>query len=137
MEGRVLAVAGSDSGGGAGLQADIKTVTALGGYAATAVTALTSQNTVGVQEILEVPAAFVTGQMNSVVDDIGADCIKTGMKAISSNDIDESSCGPAYFRETLKSMTKACFAWLIMHAYKHRSLHCFLLLMSFCCSWNS
>ena len=69
MEGRVLAVAGSDSGGGAGLQADIKTVTALGGYAATAVTALTSQNTVGVQEILEVPAAFVTGQMNSVVDD--------------------------------------------------------------------
>mgnify|MGYP001375357117 CR=1 FL=1 len=51
MKGRVLAVAGSDSGGGAGLQADIKTVTALGGYAATAVTALTSQNTVGVQEI--------------------------------------------------------------------------------------
>jgi len=79
MEGRVLAVAGSDSGGGAGLQADIKTVTALGGYAATAVTALTSQNTVGVQEIHEVPAPFVTGQMKSVLDDIGADCIKTGM----------------------------------------------------------
>ncbi len=79
MKGRVLAVAGSDSGGGAGLQADIKTVTALGGYAATAVTALTSQNTVGVQEIHEVPAAFVTEQMKSVVDDIGVDCIKTGM----------------------------------------------------------
>ena len=79
MEGRVLAVAGSDSGGGAGLQADIKTVTALGGYAATAVTALTSQNTVGVHDIHEVPATFVTGQMKSVMDDIGADCIKTGM----------------------------------------------------------
>ena len=79
MEGRVLIVAGSDSGGGAGLQADIKTVTALGGYAATAVTALTSQNTVGVQEIHDVPASFVASQMKSVMDDIGADCIKTGM----------------------------------------------------------
>lgn len=79
MEGRVLIVAGSDSGGGAGLQADIKTVTALGGYAATAVTALTAQNTVGVQEIHDIPAAFVTSQMTSVIDDIGADCIKTGM----------------------------------------------------------
>jgi hydroxymethylpyrimidine/phosphomethylpyrimidine kinase len=79
VEGRVLAIAGSDSGGGAGLQADIKTVTALGGYAATAVTALTAQNTVGVQEIHEVPAAFVTEQMKSVMNDIGADCIKTGM----------------------------------------------------------
>jgi len=79
MEGRVLIVAGSDSGGGAGLQADIKTVTALGGYAATAVTALTAQNTVGVQEIHDIPAAFVASQMKSVVDDIGADCIKTGM----------------------------------------------------------
>ena len=79
MEGRVLIVAGSDSGGGAGLQADIKTVTALGGYGATAVTALTSQNTVGVQEIHDIPAAFVASQMKSVMDDIGADCIKTGM----------------------------------------------------------
>jgi hydroxymethylpyrimidine/phosphomethylpyrimidine kinase len=79
MEGRVLIVAGSDSGGGAGLQADIKTVTALGGYAATAVTALTAQNTVGVQEIHDIPAAFVASQMKSVADDIGADCIKTGM----------------------------------------------------------
>lgn len=79
MEGRVLIVAGSDSGGGAGLQADIKTVTALGGFAATAVTALTAQNTVGVQGIHEVPASFVASQMESVIDDIGADCIKTGM----------------------------------------------------------
>lgn len=79
MEGRVLVVAGSDSGGGAGLQADIKTVTALGGYAATAVTALTAQNTVGVQEIHDIPAAFVTSQMGCILSDIGADCIKTGM----------------------------------------------------------
>ncbi len=79
MKGRVLIVAGSDSGGGAGLQADIKTVTALGGFAATAVTALTAQNTVGVQEIHDVPASFVASQMRSVIDDIGADCIKTGM----------------------------------------------------------
>ena len=79
MEGRVLIVAGSDSGGGAGLQADVKTVTALGGFAATAVTALTAQNTVGVQEIHDVPASFVARQMKSVIDDIGADCIKTGM----------------------------------------------------------
>jgi hydroxymethylpyrimidine/phosphomethylpyrimidine kinase len=79
MNGRVLVVAGSDSGGGAGIQADIKTVTALGGYAATAVTALTAQNTLGVLEILPVPAAFVRRQMEAVLDDIGADCIKTGV----------------------------------------------------------
>jgi hydroxymethylpyrimidine/phosphomethylpyrimidine kinase len=76
---RVLIVAGSDSGGGAGIQADIKTVTALGGYAATAVTALTAQDTLDVHEILEVPAAFVARQMEVVLADIGADAIKTGM----------------------------------------------------------
>jgi hydroxymethylpyrimidine/phosphomethylpyrimidine kinase len=76
---RVLIVAGSDSGGGAGIQADIKTVTALGGYAATAVTALTAQNTQGVFGILDVPADFVAQQMALVLDDIGADAIKTGM----------------------------------------------------------
>ena len=58
-KGRVLVVAGSDSGGGAGIQADLKTVTALGGYAATAITALTAQNTLGVQGILEVTPDFV------------------------------------------------------------------------------
>ncbi|MEQ9323402.1 MAG: bifunctional hydroxymethylpyrimidine kinase/phosphomethylpyrimidine kinase [Polyangiaceae bacterium] len=79
MEGRVLIVAGSDSGGGAGIQADIKTVTALGAYAATAITALTAQNTRGVQGIFAVPPAFVAQQMESVLEDIGADCIKTGM----------------------------------------------------------
>lgn len=79
MKGRVLVIAGSDSGGGAGVQADIKTVTALGGYAATAITALTAQNTLGVLDVLPIPAAFVAKQMSAVLDDIGADCIKTGM----------------------------------------------------------
>ena len=79
MQGRVLVIAGSDSGGGAGIQADIKTVTMLGGYAATALTALTAQNTLGVQEILPVPPAFVTRQIHSVLEDIGADCLKLGM----------------------------------------------------------
>jgi hydroxymethylpyrimidine/phosphomethylpyrimidine kinase len=79
MIARVLIVAGSDSGGGAGIQADIKTVTALGGFAATAITALTVQNTLGVSGILPVPAEFVARQMRAVLDDIGADAIKTGM----------------------------------------------------------
>jgi hydroxymethylpyrimidine/phosphomethylpyrimidine kinase len=79
MKGRVLIVAGSDSSGGAGIQADIKTVTALGGYAATAVTALTAQDTSGIAEVLAVPAAFVRRQIDAVLDDIGADCVKTGM----------------------------------------------------------
>lgn len=79
MKGRVLIVAGSDSGGGAGIQADIKTVTALNSYAATAVTAVTVQNTRGVQAIHEVPPEFVEQQMTAVLSDIGADVIKTGM----------------------------------------------------------
>lgn len=79
MSGRVLIVAGSDSGGGAGIQADIKTVTMLGGYAATAIAALTVQNTLGVTGVLAVPPAFVQAQMRAVLDDIGADAIKTGM----------------------------------------------------------
>jgi len=76
---RVLIVAGSDSGGGAGIQADIKAVTCLGGYAATAITALTAQNTEGVFGVVDVPAAFVAQQMALVLDDIGADAVKTGM----------------------------------------------------------
>ena len=79
MKGRVLIVAGSDSGGGAGIQADIKTVTALGGYAATAITALTVQDTKDVYAIHEVPVDIVRQQMEVVIDDIGVDCIKTGM----------------------------------------------------------
>jgi hydroxymethylpyrimidine/phosphomethylpyrimidine kinase len=76
---RVLVVAGSDSGGGAGIQADIKTITMLGGFAMTAVTALTAQNTLGVDEVMEVEPRFVALQMKSVLTDLGADAIKTGM----------------------------------------------------------
>ncbi|WP_338333013.1 bifunctional hydroxymethylpyrimidine kinase/phosphomethylpyrimidine kinase [Acetobacter sp. LMG 32666] len=76
---RVLSIAGSDSGGGAGIQADIKTITALGGYAMTAITALTAQNTQGVQAIMPVPTQFIHDQIRCVVDDIGVDAIKTGM----------------------------------------------------------
>ena len=79
MTGRVLIVAGSDSGGGAGIEADIKTVTALKGYAATAITALTAQNTQGVSAIFPVPPDFVRQAMVAVLSDIGADCVKTGM----------------------------------------------------------
>ena len=78
-QGRVLIVAGSDSGGGAGVQGDIKAVTVLGGYAASAITALTAQNTLGVFGIHDIPAAFVVRQMEVVLSDIGADAIKTGM----------------------------------------------------------
>jgi hydroxymethylpyrimidine/phosphomethylpyrimidine kinase len=77
--GRVLIIAGSDSGGGAGIQADIKTVTALGGYAATAVTAVTVQNTLGVSGVHAIPVEVVMAQARAVLDDIGADAIKTGM----------------------------------------------------------
>jgi hydroxymethylpyrimidine/phosphomethylpyrimidine kinase len=79
VRGRVLIVAGSDSGGGAGIQADIKTVTMLDGFAATAVTALTAQNTEGVFGVLPVPPEFIRRQIEVVLDDIGADAIKTGM----------------------------------------------------------
>ena len=79
IKGRVLIIAGSDSGGGAGIQADIKAVSALGGYAATAITALTAQNTLGVHGVHGVPANFITQQIQVVLEDIGADCIKTGM----------------------------------------------------------
>lgn len=72
-------MAGSDSGGGAGIQADIKAVTALGGFAATAITALTAQNTLGVHGVLAIPTDFVVAQMRAVLSDIGADAIKTGM----------------------------------------------------------
>ena len=77
--GRVLIIAGSDSGGGAGIQADIKTVTALGGYAATAITAVTVQNTQGVGAVHSLAPDLVEAQARAVLDDIGADIIKTGM----------------------------------------------------------
>ena len=77
--GRVLIVAGSDSGGGAGVQADIKTVTALGGHASSAITALTVQNTRGVFDVAASPPPLVVAQMRVVLEDLGADAIKTGM----------------------------------------------------------
>ena len=79
MNGRVLIIAGSDSGGGAGIQADIKAVTALDGYAMTAITALTAQDTHGVHGVIGIEPAFIAQQMTLVLDDLGADAIKTGM----------------------------------------------------------
>ncbi|MBR0650042.1 bifunctional hydroxymethylpyrimidine kinase/phosphomethylpyrimidine kinase [Roseomonas terrae] len=79
MKGRVLIIAGSDSGGGAGIQADIKAVTALRGFAMTAITALTAQNTLGVHGVSGVPIDFVRQQIAVVLDDLGADAVKTGM----------------------------------------------------------
>ena len=77
--GRVLTIAGSDSGGGAGIQADLKTISLLGSYASSVITALTAQNTLGVKGILPIDSDFVTEQINAVLDDIGTDTIKTGM----------------------------------------------------------
>jgi hydroxymethylpyrimidine/phosphomethylpyrimidine kinase len=76
---RVLIIAGSDSGGGAGLQADLKTVSALGAFGMTAVTALTAQNTTGVYGVVEVPPEFVAQQIEVCVRDLGCDAVKTGM----------------------------------------------------------
>ena len=90
MRGRVLLVAGSDSGGGAGIQADIKTVTALDGFAMTAITALTAQNTKGVQDVCPVDIEFIETQMRVVLEDLGADCLKTGM--LYSSEVIETVC---------------------------------------------
>jgi len=79
MNGRVLIVAGSDSGGGAGIQADIKAVTAMNAFAATAITALTAQNTEGVHGVVPIDPAFIAQQIEVVLTDIGADALKTGM----------------------------------------------------------
>ncbi len=76
---RALTIAGSDSGGGAGIQADLKTFSAFGVYGMTAVTAITAQNTVGVQAILELPVPLIAAQIDSVMNDIGVDAAKTGM----------------------------------------------------------
>jgi hydroxymethylpyrimidine/phosphomethylpyrimidine kinase len=77
----VLIIAGSDSGGGAGIQADLKTVMALGGYATTAITAITAQNTLGVFGVHPIPAEMVLAQGRAVLTDIGTDAVKTGMLA--------------------------------------------------------
>jgi hydroxymethylpyrimidine/phosphomethylpyrimidine kinase len=78
---RVLIIAGSDSGGGAGIQADLKTVSALGAFGMTAITALTAQNTTGVVGVVEVAPEFVAQQIEACVVDIGCDAVKTGMLA--------------------------------------------------------
>lgn len=78
---KILTIAGSDSGGGAGIQADLKTIAALGGYGMSVITALTAQNTTGVQGIFEIPVPFIEKQFDSVASDIGIDAIKTGMLA--------------------------------------------------------
>jgi hydroxymethylpyrimidine/phosphomethylpyrimidine kinase len=75
---KVLTVAASDSGGGAGIQADLKTILSLGGYGMSAVTAVTAQNTLGIHGIIEMPPSFVGLQLDTVLGDIGADCVKTG-----------------------------------------------------------
>jgi hydroxymethylpyrimidine kinase/phosphomethylpyrimidine kinase len=76
---RILTIAGSDSGGGAGIQTDLKTITVLGGYGMSVITALTAQNTVGVQAVFELPLGFIEKQIDSVIQDIGVDAVKTGM----------------------------------------------------------
>ena len=80
---RILTIAGSDSGGGAGIQADLKTITVLGGFGMSVITALTAQNTLGVHGIHDVPPAFVAAQFDAVATDIGIDAAKTGMLATS------------------------------------------------------
>ena len=76
---RVLTIAGSDSGGGAGIQADLKTMLAQGVHGMTVLTAVTAQNSVGVQGIWPLPAESIRAQFRSVVDDIGVDAVKVGM----------------------------------------------------------
>lgn len=82
---RVLTIAGSDSGGGAGIQADIKAISATGSYAASAVTAVTVQNTLGVKAVHNVPSDIVLGQIEAVLGDIGADAVKVGMLGTAAN----------------------------------------------------
>ena len=77
--GRAMTIAGSDSGGGAGIQADLKTFAALGVYGTSAITAITAQNTVGVTAVHEIPTEVISAQIDAVLDDIGADAVKTGM----------------------------------------------------------
>jgi hydroxymethylpyrimidine/phosphomethylpyrimidine kinase len=76
---RIMTIAGSDSGGGAGIQGDIKTISSLGGYATSAITAITAQNTLGVSNILNIPINLIEDQIKAILNDIGADAIKIGM----------------------------------------------------------
>ena len=78
---KAMTIAGSDSGGGAGIQADLKTFAALGVYGSSALTAVTAQNTLGVTAVVELPPDMVAAQIDAVMSDIGADAVKTGMLA--------------------------------------------------------
>ncbi len=80
---RAMTIAGSDSGGGAGIQADLKTFAALGVYGTSAITAVTAQNTLGVTDALELPIPLIEAQIDAIADDMGADAVKTGMLASS------------------------------------------------------
>jgi hydroxymethylpyrimidine/phosphomethylpyrimidine kinase len=114
---RILIIAGSDSGGGAGIQADIKTVTMFGGHAMTAITAITAQNTLGVERAFSLPADLVIQQMASVWEDIGVDAIKIGMLGgddISSAVAKELASGhyavPIVFDPVMIATSGACLA---------------------------
>ncbi|MDF7809228.1 bifunctional hydroxymethylpyrimidine kinase/phosphomethylpyrimidine kinase [Pontiellaceae bacterium B12219] len=98
---RVLSIAGSDSGGGAGIQADIKAISACGAYAATAITAITVQNTVGVSNVYPIPPQILEEQIDAVLSDIGADAVKIGM--LHSADIIDVVCR-ALDRYTIKNV---------------------------------
>ena len=87
---KAMTIAGSDSGGGAGVQADLKTFAALGVYGASTLTAITAQNTVAVTAVHDIPTDVITAQIDAVLTDIGADAVKTGM--LSSSDIIECVC---------------------------------------------
>ena len=80
---KAMTIAGSDSGGGAGIQADLKTFSALGVYGSSTLTAITAQNTVGVTMVHEIPIDIIVAQIDAVLSDIGADAVKTGMLASS------------------------------------------------------
>ncbi|MDQ1710044.1 MAG: hydroxymethylpyrimidine/phosphomethylpyrimidine kinase [Frankiaceae bacterium] len=123
---RVLVIAGSDSGGGAGIQADIKTGFALGVHVSTALTAVTAQNSVGVQGVWVLAAAAVRAQIRSVLDDIGADVIKTGMLATAeiaglvADEIERSGL-PAVIDPVLASTTGAMLLTDdALEVYRHR-----------------
>ena len=94
---RAMTIAGSDSGGGAGIQADLKTFAALGVYGTSVLTAITAQNTVGVRGVHEIPVEMVAAQIESVISDIGADAVKTGM-LVSSDIIETVARELAHFR---------------------------------------
>lgn len=112
---RILIIAGSDSGGGAGIQADIKTVTMLGGHAMTAITAITAQNTLGVQAVHPVPTEMVMAQIESCVSDIGVDAVKIGMigSAETANSVAdwlEKQIAPAVFDPVMVSTSGSVLA---------------------------